>query len=172
MTVYWNRIQSGFGVLTSRYRPLLRRICSSQRLNADYPVPCDLWGYWKLISSSAFPWRQPLKSLTVNGRRELQTNKQISITGDFFVSSPWLLLAANLFCVRLLCQPKVKQTEPELRKAIRSWTSRNPIRRGTGPAVSLSVGVVCGQGGAELLFALLLGDSTVISETKGSVWIA
>lgn len=55
--------------------PSFRRICSSQRLNAYCLVPCDLWSYWKLISSYAFPWCQPLKSLTINGRRELQTNK-------------------------------------------------------------------------------------------------
>lgn len=81
--VYWSRCAISIRLshlpsavlLHKPSSPLLDRICSSQRLIAYYPVPCDLWGYWKLISSSACPWCQPLKSLTMeDGGRELQTN--------------------------------------------------------------------------------------------------
>lgn len=81
--VYWSRCDISIRLshlpsavlLHKPSSPLLDRICSSQRLIAYYPVPCDLWGYWKLISSSACPWCQPLKSLTIeDGGRELQTH--------------------------------------------------------------------------------------------------
>lgn len=89
-----------------RFQQLPLRVCSSQRLITNYPLPCCPRGYCKWICSSAYPRTWPSKSLTIR-KRELEINKQVnklSVTLLCFKAMTPTLLSGSSECICCVSQ--------------------------------------------------------------------